>query len=140
MNDSQLGVAWALLSLVVVEALLPLQLLVAGLFVGVGYILYLLLPLNINIWSALLGITVLLPLAPLTLQARGSRSTFGSVDAGGKSLDRACVIECPMPLTVRIAWSIKWRPAEARFASRTRASCLQPKHSAADCRVPVDQG
>ncbi len=49
---------------------MPLQLIAAALFVSVGYILTLLMPVNIDIWAALLILSILLPLMPLTLRAQ----------------------------------------------------------------------
>ena len=62
--------AWSLLSLAVVEILNPLLLISAALFVSVGYILTLLMPVNIDIWAALLVISVVAPLVLLTVRAR----------------------------------------------------------------------
>ncbi|MCY3779755.1 MAG: hypothetical protein OXG78_05555 [Chloroflexi bacterium] len=70
MNRSKADFAWNLLSFGVAEILMPLQLITAALFVSVGYILTLLMPLNIDIWAALLVLSILLPLMPLTMRAR----------------------------------------------------------------------
>ena len=70
MTRTRSDFAWQLISIVVVDILNPLLLISLALFVSVGYILTLIMPVNIDIWAALLWASVLLPLIPLSLRAR----------------------------------------------------------------------
>ena len=70
MNRSKVDVAWNLLSLAVVEILNPLLLISTALFVSIGYILYGLIPVTVDIWAALLALSIVIPLCLLTARAR----------------------------------------------------------------------
>ena len=58
-----------LLTILLVEVLNPLLVISIALFVGVGYILTLLMPVNISHWQMLFWVTLLLPLGTLLIRA-----------------------------------------------------------------------
>ena len=70
MTRTRSDFALQLISIAVVDILNPLLLISLALFVSVGYILTLIMPVDIDIWAALLWASVLLPLIPLSLRAR----------------------------------------------------------------------
>ena len=61
---------WRFFVVLFVEVLNPLLLISLALFVSVGYILTLLMPVNVDIWAGLLVFSVLAPVIPLSLRAR----------------------------------------------------------------------
>ena len=64
------GLIWRLPSSLVLDILNPLFLISLALFVGVGYILTLFMPVTIDHWQALFWLTLLVPSAILTGSAR----------------------------------------------------------------------
>ncbi len=64
------GLMWRLTSSLVLDILNPLFLISLALFVGIGYILTLLMPVAISHWQALFWLSLLLPAAVLTRSAR----------------------------------------------------------------------
>ncbi len=70
MSRSRVDDVWRLCVIVVVEILNPLLLISLALFVSVGYILTLMLPVNVDIWAGLAVACILLALIPLSLRAR----------------------------------------------------------------------
>ncbi len=70
MTRTRSDFAWQLISIVVVDILNPLLLISLAIFVSVGYILTLLMPVRIDTWVGLLWFSVLLPLIPLSLSVR----------------------------------------------------------------------
>ncbi len=69
MNRSYISSGWQALSILVVEILNPLLLISLALFVSVGYILTLLMPVNIDIWALLLTVSWVIPVIPLARRA-----------------------------------------------------------------------
>ena len=69
MTRRRVDEAWRLAVILVSEVLNPLLLISLALFVSVGYILTLLMPVDVDIWASLLVFSVLLPLIPLSLRA-----------------------------------------------------------------------
>lgn len=70
MNSRKIDFAWRILVVATVEVANPLLLISLALFCGIGYILSLLAPINIDVWAATLVGSVLLPLMGLSLRAR----------------------------------------------------------------------
>lgn len=70
MNSRKIDVAWRILVVATVEVANPLLLISLALFCGIGYILSLLAPINIDVWAATLVGSVLLPLLGLSIRAR----------------------------------------------------------------------
>lgn len=70
MNRLHAGDLWRFCATVVVEVLNPLLLISLALFVSVGYMLTLLMPVNVDMWASLALICILFPLALLSLRAR----------------------------------------------------------------------
>ena len=71
MNKYFVDDVWRFCVILVVEVLNPLLLMSLALFVSVGYILTLLIPVNVEIWALLLVGSLLVPAIPLTLRASG---------------------------------------------------------------------
>ena len=69
MNRVNRDIVWRLLTTLVVDILNPTLLISLALFVSVGYILTLLMQVNIEIWLAVFCLTLLLPLAGLVALA-----------------------------------------------------------------------
>lgn len=69
MNKLHVSELWRLGVIAVVDILNPLLLISLALFVGVGYILTLLMPVTVDIWAILLLFSVLTSAVPLTLRA-----------------------------------------------------------------------
>ena len=69
-NRLHAGDLWRFCATVAVEVLNPLLLISLALFVSVGYILTLLMPVNVDMWASLLIVCTLLPAIPLSLRAR----------------------------------------------------------------------
>ena len=69
MSRSRVDDVWRLCVIAVVDILNPLLLISLALFVSVGYIVTLLTPVNIDIWTNLLIASVITPAIPLTLRA-----------------------------------------------------------------------
>ena len=63
MNRVNRDIVWRLLTTLVVDILNPTLVISLALFVSVGYILTLLMPVTIEIWLAVFCLTLLLPLA-----------------------------------------------------------------------------
>ncbi len=70
MTLNSLSLLWRLTSSLVLDILNPLFLISLALFVGIGYILTLLMPVAIGHWQALFWLTLLLPGAALARSAR----------------------------------------------------------------------
>ncbi len=69
MNSSRGDSAWRL-AYAVVDILNPLLIISLALFVSVGYVLTLLIPVNIDVWAALLVLSLLLPCIVLSWRQR----------------------------------------------------------------------
>ena len=69
MNRVNRDIVWRLLTTLIVDILNPTLLISLALFVSVGYILTLLMPVTIEIWLAVFWLTLLLPLAGLVALA-----------------------------------------------------------------------
>lgn len=70
MNRQRIGDLWRLCATIVVEVLNPLLLISLALFVSLGYLLTLLMPVNVDIWASLALVCTVIPLALLSLRAR----------------------------------------------------------------------
>ena len=80
MNRSKVDLAWRLLSTAVVDVLNPLLLIALALYVSIGYILTLLMPVTIDEWVALFWLTSVATLIGLSYRARlrWKRSSTGA--------------------------------------------------------------
>ena len=70
MSSGKIDVAWRMLVVAAIEVVNPLLLISLALFCGAGYILTLLLPVDIDMWVAVLWASLLLPLIGLLIRAR----------------------------------------------------------------------
>lgn len=81
MSERPHDIAWRLLVTLVQDILHPLILISLALFMSVGYLLTFLIPVNIDVWVALLWLCLLLPLCALCWRARRKWRPSGSVAA-----------------------------------------------------------
>ena len=79
--------AWSLLCGLFIQVLNPLLVIWLALFVCLGYILTLLMPVRIAHWTALLVITLLLSLAGLLLRFRGKTPRGPAVESGRRAVE-----------------------------------------------------
>ena len=70
MSRRKITIGWQLVTTLVVDIVNPLLLISLALFMSVGYILTLLIPVNIEVWATILCISVLLPLFALLYRER----------------------------------------------------------------------
>ena len=72
MKPNRAGIAWRLINITIFDVLNPLLLISLALFVSLGYILTLLMPVDISHWQALFWLALIAPLALLLPRARGA--------------------------------------------------------------------
>ena len=73
MSSGKIDVAWRILVVATIKVVNPLLLISLALFCGAGYILTLLLPVDIDMWVTVLWVSLLLPLIGLLIRARRLR-------------------------------------------------------------------